>query len=81
MTGSNIIGLVAVIMVFSIPLCLIWARVLVIRYRSQQAEVGTAEAEELQRLDDLAEKLSQRVATLESILDSEIPGWRDEHEQ
>jgi phage shock protein B len=81
MNGGHIVGLVAIIMVFSIPLCGIWAGVLKSRYRDKQTQIGSAETEQLQRLTRIAELLTERVTTLESILDGEIPEWRDEHEQ
>ncbi len=75
-----ITGLVAVILIFGIPICAIWAGVLKARYRSQQSNVTGAEIANLERLTNLAESMSERIDALESILDNEVPGWRDDHE-
>lgn len=53
---------------------------LVLHYRSKrQQAVGLSEAErgELEELGITAERMSERIATLESILDVEAPGWRN----
>ncbi|MEM9102238.1 MAG: envelope stress response membrane protein PspB [Pseudomonadota bacterium] len=54
-----------------------------LHYRTLQKKSGGLTREEHEELEDLKEKaidLHQRIETLESILDSESPGWRDEHE-
>ncbi|MEE4382839.1 MAG: envelope stress response membrane protein PspB [Pseudomonadales bacterium] len=53
---------------------------LVLHYRSkrqQGAELNDAERRELEELGSTAERMAERIATLESILDVEAPGWRD----
>lgn len=48
-------------------------------YRSKQRAQGSlseTEREEMVQLQDKAERMVQRIETLESILDSETPGWR-----
>lgn len=48
-------------------------------YRSKQKSQGAlsdAEREELERLQAQAERMIDRIETLEAILDSETPGWR-----
>jgi len=77
---DDLIGLAAVIMVFGIPISAIWAGVLKARYRSQQSNITGAEVENLERLTNIAERMSERIDALESILDNEVPDWRDDHE-
>jgi len=31
-------------------------------------------------LTQMAERMNQRIDTLESILDAEVPGWREQHD-
>jgi phage shock protein B len=48
-------------------------------YRSKQRAQGSlsqAEREEMQLLEQKADRMIQRIETLEAILDSETPGWR-----
>jgi phage shock protein B len=57
---------------------------LVLHYRSRkQVGQGLTEREtlELQQLAHSAEKMSQRILTLEKILDHETPEWRSRHDQ
>jgi len=81
MDAGELTGLVAVVMVFSIPLVAIWAGVMKSRYRASQRDIGEHEREELNRLSALADTMAERIATLESILDAEVPDWRDDHER
>lgn len=73
--------LVAPIIIFLIVVAPIW---LVLHYRSKrQLSQGLTE-EEFSQLNELmvkAEKMSQRIETLESILDTDSPQWRTRHEQ
>lgn len=81
MDVGEITGLVAVVMVFSIPLVAIWAGVLKSRYRASQRDIGENERAELHRLSAVADSMAERIATLESILDAEVPDWREDHER
>ncbi len=81
MSGGSIIGLVAVIGAFSIPILAIIASILKARYRAQLSNVTDEDRGNLRELNQLAESLTQRVSTLESILDDEVPDWREDHEQ
>ncbi len=36
---------------------------------------------DLERLSAMADSLSERIDVLESILDAEVPNWREQHEQ
>lgn len=48
-------------------------------YRSKQKSEGSlseAEREDMQVLLEKAERMVQRIETLEAILDTETPGWR-----
>jgi len=74
---EDVIGIiVAPIIIFMIFVAPIW---LIMHYRSKkQMSQGLTEVEygTLQELADRAEKMSDRIHTLESILDAEAPEWR-----
>lgn len=74
---EEIVGMIiAPIIVFLIIVAPIW---LILHYRSKkQLSQGLSE-EEFRTLNDLAgqaEKMADRIQTLESILDTESPEWR-----
>lgn len=74
---EEIVGMIiAPIIVFLVIVAPIW---LILHYRSKkQLSQGLSE-EEIRTLNDLAgqaEKMADRIQTLESILDSESPEWR-----
>ncbi len=53
---------------------------LVLHYRSKRlagAGLNAEERRELEELADQAERMLDRIETLESILDVEAPGWRE----
>lgn len=81
MDTGEITGLVAVVMIFSIPLVAIWAGVLKARYEAGQRNISDNEREELQRLVSIADSMAKRITTLEAILDAEVPDWREDHER
>lgn len=81
MSGAQIIGLVAVVMALSIPILGIMAGIMKAQYRHRQSNVTDDERQQLQQLRQTAESLASRIATLESILDNEVPDWREDHEQ
>ena len=80
MIDSNLIGLVAVTLIFAIPLIAILGNFLLKmqkhRYLSQQAPTD----EQLQALNQQAISLGDRVGTLEAILDAEMPQWRKKYD-
>jgi phage shock protein B len=62
--------------VFMVIVAPIW---LVLHYRSkrhQGAHLSDAERQDLEALGLTAERMAERITTLESILDVEAPGWR-----
>jgi phage shock protein B len=62
---------------FAFILAIIWVNR---HYRTKRAQAGVLAEEEKATLEDMARvavKLEDRVATLEKILDSEQPKWRD----
>ncbi|MCU7555067.1 envelope stress response membrane protein PspB [Alteromonas sp. ASW11-19] len=75
---EGIVALVtAPLIIFLIFVAPIW---LILHYRSKkQVNQGltTEEYASLQELADKAEKMSDRIKTLEAILDSEAPEWRN----
>lgn len=75
---EGIIGIIVTpIILFMIFVAPIW---LIMHYRSKkQMNQGLSEAEyvTLQELADRAEKMADRIHTLESILDAEAPEWRN----
>ncbi len=77
MDESVIALLVMPLVIFMIFVAPIW---LVLHYRSKkQVNQGLSEEEQasLQVLAEKAEKMSDRIQTLEAILDSEAPEWRN----
>jgi len=63
-------------LIFLLVVAPLW---IVMHYRQKrrsEASLTQAERADLERLADVAESLRDRVATLESILDAETPGWR-----
>lgn len=68
---------VAPILLFLIFVAPIW---LILHYRSKKQVNQGLSNEEYLRLQDLAnkaEQMSERIKTLEAILDTETPQWRD----
>ena len=73
-------GAVAVLLVpavlFMVVVAPIW---LVMHYRSKRrgrAALSSEERAELEKLTDLADRMGERIETLEAILDAETPDWR-----
>ncbi len=48
------------------------------RRRHQERE---GDNHDLERLSAMADSLTERIDVLESILDAEVPNWREHHEQ
>lgn len=75
---EGIIALIlAPLILFIIFVAPIW---LILHYRSKKQVSQGLSAEEyasLKELADKAEQMTDRIKTLESILDSEAPQWRD----
>ena len=75
---EGIVGIiVAPIIIFMIFVAPIW---LILHYRSKKQVNQGLSDEEYMRMQDLAnkaEQMSDRIRTLEAILDSETPQWRD----
>ncbi|EGA69220.1 phage shock protein B [Vibrio sinaloensis DSM 21326] len=77
MSSFLIAGPLIVFLIFVAPL---W---LILHYRSKKKAAGGLSEEDLQRLQSLSEqadRMQQRVDTLERILDSEAPEWRRRYE-
>lgn len=77
MDEGTIAVLTAPLFVFLIFVAPIW---LILHYRSKKQVSQGLSAEEhtsLQNLAEQAEKMSERIETLEAILDSEAPEWRN----
>lgn len=74
---EEIVGMIiAPIIVFLVIVAPIW---LILHYRSKKQLNQGLSKEEIRTLNDLAgqaEKMADRIQTLESILDSESPEWR-----
>lgn len=57
----------------------IWVALL---YQRKEKKIpAEAQAHSLSELSRMADSMNQRIDTLESILDAEVPGWREQHEQ
>jgi phage shock protein B len=78
MSGYEVIGVPTIMfMIFVAPL---W---LILHYRSRkQVSQGLSEHEhrQLTELANKAEKMAERVNTLEAILDAQAPEWRAKYE-
>jgi phage shock protein B len=78
MSGYEVIGVPTIMfMIFVAPL---W---LILHYRSRkQVSQGLSEHEHRQLIElaNKAEKMGERVNTLESILDAQAPEWRAKYE-
>lgn len=72
--------IIAPIIIFMLVVAPIW---LVLHYRSKrQISQGLSEEEyaQLSELSEMADKMAERIKTLEAILDAETPDWRSKHE-
>ena len=68
--------IVAPLIIFMVIVAPIW---LILHYRSKrQVNQGLSESEyvQLAELSELADKMTDRIQTLEAILDAESPEWR-----
>nr|WP_277601496.1 envelope stress response membrane protein PspB [Thalassotalea sp. G2M2-11] len=69
--------IVAPVIIFMLVVAPIW---LILHYRSKrQISQGFSEEEYIQlaELSELADKMADRIKTLEAILDAETPDWRN----
>lgn len=74
--GDIVALIVAPIIVFMVIVAPIW---LILHYRSKKHLSQGLSQEEFNKLQELArqaEKMSERIHTLEAILDSDVPDWR-----
>lgn len=78
--GKEIVGLVAVVLIFGTPLFAMIASVLKSKHRTQNSTLSEKDSEAIEQLKITANKMHERIGTLELILDNEIPGWREDHE-
>ncbi|SDK30514.1 MULTISPECIES: envelope stress response membrane protein PspB [Ferrimonas] len=72
--------LIAPLIIFLLIVAPIW---LILHYRSKKQLAQGLSDEEYQQLNALltrADKMGERIDTLESILDQESPEWRTRHE-
>lgn len=69
--------IIAPVIIFMIVVAPIW---LILHYRSKRQVSQGLSAEEyiqLSELSELADKMTDRIKTLEAILDAESPDWRN----
>jgi len=69
--------IMAPVIIFMLVVAPIW---LILHYRSKrQVSQGLSEEEyiQLSELSETADKMAERIKTLEAILDVEAPNWRD----
>ena len=75
--SESVLGILFVpAVLFMVVVAPIW---LVMHYRSKrrgQAALSSEERAELEKLTDLADRMGERIETLEAILDAETPDWR-----
>ena len=72
-----------IVVAFLVPtvlfLCIVAPIWIFMHYRSKQQAQGALsedEREELEALAQTAERMNERIETLEAILDAQTPGWR-----
>ncbi len=68
--------IMAPVIIFMVIVAPIW---LILHYRSKkQVSQGLSEEEyiQLSELSEMADKMGERIQTLEAILDAETPNWR-----
>ncbi len=78
MHGGIMMYLITPISIFLLFVAPIW---LFLHYRSKrQLDQGLTEEEhrQLENLSQQADLMTQRISTLESILDNEVPQWREQ---
>ncbi len=80
MFNSATIWILVPLTALMIPIVAILASVFKARYRAQQSSITEEDRERLADLVRIADSLGSRIATLESILDAEVPDWRDDHD-
>ncbi len=80
MFSSSTIWILIPLTALMIPIVSILASVFKARYRAQQSSITDEDRDRLADLVRVANSLESRIATLESILDAEIPDWRDDHD-
>ncbi len=79
MLNSSTIWILIPLTALMIPIIAIVSGVLKERYRAQQRSITDEDRDHLADLTRVADSLASRIAILESILDAEIPDWRDDH--
>lgn len=76
---AGFIGSLTGLLFVSIPI--VW---IVMHYRSTNRSAGGLSGEESQQLDELlrvTDNMAERIKTLESILDTDYPDWRERHDK
>ncbi len=72
--------IMAPIIVFMVIVAPIW---IIMHYRTigkKQTGMSQEDYHRLDQLDQIADKMEQRISSLESILDQETPDWRKKYE-
>jgi phage shock protein B len=79
MLNSSTIWILIPLTALMIPIIGIVSGVLKERYRAQQKNITDEDRDHLADLTRVADSLASRITILESILDAEVPDWRDDH--
>jgi phage shock protein B len=79
MLNSSTIWILIPLTALMIPIIGIVSGVLKERYRAQQRNITDEDRDHLADLTRVADSLASRITILESILDAEVPDWRDDH--
>lgn len=67
---------------YAVALMPVWIIWIIFHYRAKTRSAGKLderEAHQLDELNELAERMAERIKTLETILDAEAPDWREHH--
>jgi phage shock protein B len=77
-----IVPLVAILMVFGMPVAIVWIHHHY-KHKRLDREAGAEQAATASsgQLLSIAERMERRIDALEQILDAEAPGWRKRHHE
>ena len=76
MSGAVAAAIMTPLFILSVVVIPMWLGMHYSAKKRSMAALGDEQAAELERLAEAAERMGERIETLEAILDAETPGWR-----
>lgn len=76
MSGAVAAAIMTPLFILSVVVVPMWLGMHYSAKKRSLAALGDEQAAELDRLAEAAERMGERIETLEAILDAETPGWR-----